>query len=419
MSHLSGIQIEDEGVDVTGTPHTKIDYVGAGVAVTDAGSGKVTVTIPGGVAGSDEKVKISANDTTAGFLLEKLTGTAGKIVLTEVGDGGDEDLNLNVGADIFDHTTDDTDDITEGATNLFNQVHTGEVTGSVALTIATDVVDNTNLSNMDQALIKGRADGAGTGDPQDLTATQVRTIINVEDGANNYTHPNHTGDVTSVSDGAQTIALNAADNTKIADMAQDTIKGRISAGTGDPEDLTATQVRTIINVEDGATKGVSLEDEGTAVTGTPHTTLDFVGDGVTVTDAGSGEATVTISSGGLDVTNTTPADTTVNTGSGTPVVMTGMSLTGLAAGDYLVSFGCSMSNSSGGNNNTVWIYLNDVEVVGSKMLWRRPDDQINTTHVYSNFPVTVPASGSIKIYWRRSSGTASAENPYLTLIKVS
>jgi hypothetical protein len=34
----------------------------------------------------------------------------------------------------------------------------------------------------------------------------VRTLINVADGANAYVHPNHSGDVTSVADGAQTIA---------------------------------------------------------------------------------------------------------------------------------------------------------------------------------------------------------------------
>ena len=35
-------------------------------------------------------------------------------------------------------------------------------------------------------------------------------------------------------------------------MVESTIKGRATAGAGDPEDLTATQVRTIINVTDGA-----------------------------------------------------------------------------------------------------------------------------------------------------------------------
>ena len=69
---------------------------------------------------------------------------------------------------------------------------------------------------------------------------------------NNYTHPNHTGDVTSVADGATTIASNVVTNAKLADMATSTIKGRVTAATGDPEDLTAAQVRTLLNVADGA-----------------------------------------------------------------------------------------------------------------------------------------------------------------------
>ena len=44
-------------------------------------------------------------------------------------------------------------------------------------------ITNIKLANIAQALIKGRAAGAGTGVPVDLTATEVRAIINVENGA--------------------------------------------------------------------------------------------------------------------------------------------------------------------------------------------------------------------------------------------
>lgn len=55
--------------------------------------------------------------------------------------------------------------------------------------------------------------------------------------------------------------LPAVENAGLADMAQSTIKGRAaSAGTGDPTDLTATQVRTILNVEDGATADQSAAE---------------------------------------------------------------------------------------------------------------------------------------------------------------
>lgn len=58
---------------------------------------------------------------------------------------------------------------------------TGDVTatgpGSAAATIANDAVTNAKAANMAQSTIKGRAVGAGTGDPTDLTATQATAIL--------------------------------------------------------------------------------------------------------------------------------------------------------------------------------------------------------------------------------------------------
>lgn len=45
------------------------------------------------------------------------------------------------------------------------------------------------------------------------------------------------------------IANNAVTNAKLNDMAPNTIKGRISSGTGDPEDLTPDNVKTILNFD--------------------------------------------------------------------------------------------------------------------------------------------------------------------------
>lgn len=50
-----------------------------------------------------------------------------------------------------------------------------------------------------------------------------------------------------------TVANDSVTNAKAANMASGTIKGRASAGAGDPEDLTAAQARAILNVADGAT----------------------------------------------------------------------------------------------------------------------------------------------------------------------
>jgi hypothetical protein len=85
---------------------------------------------------------------------------------------------------------------------------------------------------------------AGTG----ITVSGATGAVTITNSSPNATH---TGDVTGAT--ALTIADDAVTNAKAANMAVNTIKGRITTGTGDPEDLTAANVRTIINVADGAT----------------------------------------------------------------------------------------------------------------------------------------------------------------------
>jgi hypothetical protein len=63
-------------------------------------------------------------------------------------------------------------------------------------------------------------------------------------------------------------------------MAVNTIKGRITTGTGDPEDLTAANVRTIINVADGATANtgtVTSVATNNGLTGGTITTTGTIG----------------------------------------------------------------------------------------------------------------------------------------------
>lgn len=57
-------------------------------------------------AGADIKVKVSANDTTAGFLNGKLTAGTG-ISLTENADGGNEDLSVSISPGILDGYAED------------------------------------------------------------------------------------------------------------------------------------------------------------------------------------------------------------------------------------------------------------------------------------------------------------------------
>ena len=138
-----------------------------------------------------------------------------------------------------------------------------------------------------------------------MSADDKTKLTGIAENANNYTHPNHSGDVTSVGDGATTIADDAVTNAKLANMAANTIKGRITASTGDPEDLTATQVRTIINVADGAEVNqnafstVAVSGQSNVVADSKTDTLTFVaGTNITITtDAGADSITINASSG--------------------------------------------------------------------------------------------------------------------------
>jgi hypothetical protein len=64
------------------------------------------------------KVAVSADDTTPNWLFDKLVQGNG-ITLTELNDGSDEDVEVKVDSNVFYKPTDTSDDITEGATNLF------------------------------------------------------------------------------------------------------------------------------------------------------------------------------------------------------------------------------------------------------------------------------------------------------------
>jgi Repeat of unknown function (DUF5907) len=151
--------------------------------------------------------------------------------------------------------------------------------------IAADAVTNSKLANMTTQTFKGRTT-AGTGDPEDLSVTQVKTMLNLAGtnsgdqtsivgitgslaefnaaltgadfatGGGTATGTNTgdqtitlTGDVTGSGTGsfAATIANDAVTNAKMANMATSRIKGRSTAGTGDPEDLTGAQALAIVS----------------------------------------------------------------------------------------------------------------------------------------------------------------------------
>lgn len=261
-------------------PMDGIDATMTGSAIVDAINLALSSTIDAErVAGSHTHInKTVLDNTTASFLTAEKTKLSGIETSADVTDA------LNVGTSIHGTTAKstpvdaDTVAIIDSANSnvlskvtwanikstlktytdtLYNKYvhpnHTGDVTstGDGATVITNNSVTNTKLADMTVNTIKGRKT-TGTGDPEDLSASDVRTILNIEDGANNYVHPNHSGDVASTGDGATVIGADKVTNAKLANMPTMTIKGNNTASTADPIDLTATQVRALLNVEDGA-----------------------------------------------------------------------------------------------------------------------------------------------------------------------
>jgi len=87
-----------------------------------------------------------------------------------------------------------------------NANHSGEVTGSAALTIADNIVDEANLK-VSNTPTNGYVLTAQSGNTGGLTwAADTNTV---------YTHPNHSGEVTSTADGATVIAGNVVDEANL------------------------------------------------------------------------------------------------------------------------------------------------------------------------------------------------------------
>lgn len=127
-------------------------------------------------------------------------------------------------------------DIDTGATNLANH-----------LADASDAHDASAISNVPSG---------------NLAATDVQSALDeLQTDIDGRQAGPLTGDVTT-SGTAATIANDAVTNAKLANMATQTFKGRTTAGTGDPEDLTATQATAILNTFTSTDKGLAPASGG-------------------------------------------------------------------------------------------------------------------------------------------------------------
>lgn len=191
-------------------------------------------------------------------------------------------------------------------------------TGTIGLNPAS--ITNAFLATMPAATFKGNNDGA-TAAPLDLTVTQVKALLNytTADITGNLSAaqmPAYTGDVTSPAGGTvntiapgavQTamianlavtaavignaavttikVANNTVSNIKMTTMADQTIKGNISGASTNPQDLTGTQVTTILDTFTSTLKGlVPPSGGGTTKFLRADGTWGTVGAGVSISD---------------------------------------------------------------------------------------------------------------------------------------
>jgi len=121
--------------------------------------------------------------------------------------------------------------IARDATNTGNEwtlLTNDHLSGSAGITYA----NLQQVSATDRIL--GR-DSSGAGVIEEITPAALRTMINVADGANAYTHPNHSGEITSTGDGAQVLDKTAITNRtqdRLPDLQKDRILTYDDSATG-------------------------------------------------------------------------------------------------------------------------------------------------------------------------------------------
>ena len=138
-------------------------------------------------------------------------------------------------------------DIVDGskiADDSINSEH--YVNGSIDTAhLANDIVDATKLINFPSNTILGR-ETAGTGNATTLSASQVRGIINVENGA--------TADQTAAE--IRTLVESASDSNVFTDADHSKLNGIESGATADQ---TASEILTLIKTVDGSGSGLDAD----------------------------------------------------------------------------------------------------------------------------------------------------------------
>ena len=154
--------------------------------------------------------------------------------------------------------------------------------GSQVVTTTGNIVVGGTVDGRDVAADGTKLDGIESGATADQTAAEIRTLVGNASDSNVFTDADHTkldgieasatADQTSTeiksllasdnltsshlaasSVGTSELANDAVDVTKMLNFPTGTLLGRSSSGTGNATTLTASEVRSLLNIENGAT----------------------------------------------------------------------------------------------------------------------------------------------------------------------
>lgn len=188
----------------------------------------------------DNQIKVGDGASTVTFSNDTVNSTLYAPIAKGVTNGDSHDHSGGDGAQIDHGSTGGLldDDHTQYSLVSGTRAFTGKVSYSSHPTFSadTEIVDK---KYVDDAIVA--AGGYTDEQAQDAVGGMLTDTSTID-----FTYTDAAGTVTAdVKDASITLA-------KMANLAQNTIIGRVTASTGVPEALTATNVRTIINVEDGA-----------------------------------------------------------------------------------------------------------------------------------------------------------------------
>lgn len=309
---FSGNNTGDQTITLTG------DVTGSGTGSFAATLATVNANVGTfGAAGAVPQLTVNAKG-----LVTAVAAVAIAITASQVSDSGANGRSLLQGATAAANRTTlglgalatlNTVDLSTLATGTLQAAqepaHTGDVTntaGSLALTIAPAAVTLAKMANLAANSIIGNNTGSAA-TPAALTPTQVKTLLAIAAGDVSglgslatlssvdlsgaqasgvlaaARFPALTGDVTTSAGslattignntvGTTKIVPSSVTNAKLANMADQTLKGNVSGAAAAPSDLTATQVKTMLAIAAGDVSGLGALATASSVSLTTQAT---------------------------------------------------------------------------------------------------------------------------------------------------